>query len=171
MRGKFHESFQNMLQPVKHCIFYFHYYRPALSGTASTVLLQALALFDILRLWVAIPIQWTRWYQLYRYRLDGSEGTSPDISNESEFLCEWHDFFTGLTAMFGSWTIVLITIFRVTSVGVPHKAKIWCTKLNAYIAVLICMLFGLCICIPIPFTVWSFEAYDYQHCKLVKICQ
>ncbi len=112
---------------------------------------------------MAIPIQWTRWYQLYRHRLHVSQDTPPDISNESKFLCEWHDFFMVLMSMSGSWTIVVITIFRVISVGFPHKAKIWCTRRNAYIAILFCVFFLVCICIPIPFTVWSFETFDYSY--------
>ncbi len=133
----------------------FHFqmftFRPALSGTASTTLLQALAVLDLLRLWLAIPIHWTRFYH------------DPDISNESEFLCEWHDVFHGTPQVAGSLVLVVITLFRILSISSPHKAQVWCTVRNARIAICLCVFFGIIATVPGPFITWSFETLEYNY--------
>ncbi len=96
-----------------------------------TTLLQGLAVFDLLRLCLSLPISWIKSKFLI------------DLNQESEYLCEWHDVFTGVSLVSGSWAVVAITFFRLISISFPHKAKVWCTQVKARIAICFCVLIGL----------------------------
>ncbi len=91
--------------------------------SSSSVLLIGLAVADTLTLWINLPEHWIIDGLGYNYE-------------KHLILCKLADFIIVPISYFSVYAIVILTIFRLISVYVPHKAKIFCTRKRAYFSLI-----------------------------------
>ena len=124
-----------------------------MKGSGSSVLITGLAIFDNLRLWIALPVYWLQFNNIV------------NLFNLSKFFCKFHDMAVGDVQMPGVYIIVTLTIFRVISVAVPHKAKILCSKQRALWTIALNIIFHWAFMIYIPLKVYTYTEINGQ-----KVC-
>ncbi len=87
--------------------------------SSSAVILIGLAVADNLVLWIDLPEHWM------------IEGLNYNFDSH-EILCKLKGFLAMPTVYISRYTIVILTIFRLISVYIPHKANVLCTRKRAY---------------------------------------
>ena len=91
--------------------------------TGSSVILIALAVFDNLALLLGLPDHMLL------------VGYGVPVDEWSEFACKTYGYVRAIVDYAGGYLVVVVTIFRVISVYLPHKNSIYCTRKRAYFAV------------------------------------
>ena len=101
---------------------WFFSFRPGMK-TGSSVILIALALADSLVLLV----------DLMEHLLYNAFGIL--IETMHEFICKSYRYSNMVINYVAVYQLVILTIFRVISVYLPHKSNVYCTRKRAFIAV------------------------------------
>ncbi|CAH1791480.1 unnamed protein product [Owenia fusiformis] len=58
--------------------------------------------------------------------------TGKDFTSTSNFYCKTYRFFNYLFTDFSAWLVMLVAIERAVAVGIPHKLRIYFTRLRIY---------------------------------------
>ena len=126
-------------------IYVLLFFRQTFRGTPYSRLIICLAIFDTLRLWSGLPIQWSKF--LF--------GFHP--ANLHLVICKLHYYIATVANCTSAWILVIITTFRAISIWKPHKAKIICTSKRAILLVIISFMIHVIsfLHIPLKWHIWG----------------
>ena len=97
--------------------------RKAMKSYATSVFLSALAIFDILVLYLDCLLSTV------------SRGTGVFVDNQNDALCKTFTFVKHMLLQGSSWLLVLVALERLIAVLLPFQAKRVCTLRNCRLAV------------------------------------
>ena len=99
------------------------FFRPTLRS-GSSVILTALAVADTLTLAFGPTV-------LYLQKIHNI------FINDYFLICKLQRYLKSVFSYYANWLVIVLTIFRVIAVYLPHKANVYCTRRKAFIVVVV----------------------------------